>query len=497
MSVITPAASVLLSRGPGSREIFAILRGANLKFFGGFWAFPGGKLTNLEAESTDHLHARRLAACRELFEETGVLIARRVDGTFPKITPELSQCRQKLLDDQLPFDQFLNEHSLTVRADDFQLIGEITTPAFAAVRFATTFFVAHVPPGQEAVVWPGELERGEWVEAGELLGRWRRGQALVTPPSVMTLQTLVSLPIDEAPRVLGPLLARLADSLMHPIFFAPHVQMIPLKTVALPPSTHTNAYLIGNGPRYLLDPGPDEAAEQRRLFDVLDEQLNAGQPLTAILLSHHHPDHIGAASVCSERYGVPIWAQEKTAEKLKGRVAVQKYLHHGDTLDLGCCPADPAMPWKLEVLHTPGHAPGHLVFFEPFYQLVFAGDMVSTLTSIVIYPPDGNLAEYLQSLQRMRDLYARMLLPAHGNVSAQPRQVIDAALEHRAKREAQLVEALGEGPAAIDDLTARLYRGTPEALMRFARAQLLAGLLKLQQEGRAQPAGADRWQLCV
>ena len=151
--------------------------------------------------------------------------------------------------------------------------------------------------------------------------------------------------------------------------------------------------------------------------------------------------------------------------------------------------------WDLEVLHTPGHAPGHLAFFERSHGLLFAGDMVSTQTSIVIAPPDGDLAVYLASLRRLRTLPARLLLPSHGNVSAQPQQVIDEALAHRAKREAQLLDALAAGPATIDALTPQLYRGVPEALWRFARAQLLAGLLKLEREGRVRPVDGERWEL--
>jgi ribonuclease/clavin/mitogillin len=393
-----------------------------------------------------------------------------------------------LIAEELAFANFLSEHGLTVRAEDFALIGEITTPEFAPARFATTFFVAHLPTGQGTDVWPGELERGEWVDVQELLARWRRGD-LLTPPSVMTLQAFGHRPVDDAPEALGPILRRLADGAMHPIYFAPCVQMIPLKTVALPPSTHTNAYFVGNGPRYLIDPGASDADEQARLFQVLDEE----QPLSAILLTHHHPDHVGAAAICRERYGVPIWAHPRTAQLLEGRVHVDRMLD--DTpLSLGPHPADGG-PWHLCPLHTPGHASGHLAFFDPFYGLLFAGDMISTATSIVIAPPDGDLAVYLQSLQELRKLPARLLLPAHGNVSAQPTAVIDTALEHRAKRERQLVDALGEGPAAIDELTQRLYRGTPESLMRFARAQVLAGLLKLQGEGRALSLGGDRWQL--
>jgi glyoxylase-like metal-dependent hydrolase (beta-lactamase superfamily II) len=126
--------------------------------------------------------------------------------------------------------------------------------------------------------------------------------------------------------------------------------------------------------------------------------------------------------------------------------------------------------------------------------LLFAGDMVSTLSSMVIGPPDGNLTEYLHSLQRLRGLPIRVLLPSHGNATLQAHKLLDDAIEHRIKRESQLLAELANGPATIDEMTARMYRGTPEVLMRFARAQVMAGLLKLQAEGRAQPLEADRWQ---
>jgi glyoxylase-like metal-dependent hydrolase (beta-lactamase superfamily II) len=289
--------------------------------------------------------------------------------------------------------------------------------------------------------------------------------------------------------LLGPLFAHLAGGAEHPIFVSPLVRMAPLKTVALPPSTHTNAYLVGDQPCYVIDPGADDPAEQNRLFGLLDEK-----PPAAVILTHHHPDHVGGANACAQRYNVPIWAHPITAQKLAGRIAIDRHLNDGDRVDLGPCPAD-GRTWYLEVVHTPGHASGHIVLFEPFYRLLFVGDMVSTVTSIVIAPPDGNLAEYLQSLRRLRELPSRLLLPAHGNVSARPLQVIDDALAHRAKREAQLLEALHEGLVSVDDLTARLYRGTPEALLRFARAQVWAGLLKLQNEGRAAEAD-ERWKLC-
>jgi ribonuclease/clavin/mitogillin len=496
VSAITPAASVLLSRGPGSREIYAILRSAHLRFFGGFWAFPGGKLTPAEAQAADSIHARRVAACRELFEETGILIVRDANGNYPPFHPELADSRQRLLDESLPFEQFLANHGWHVQAEDFALIGEITTPAFAPQRYATTFFVAHVPTGQVTNVWPGELERGEWIDVRDLLARWHRGEAHLTPPCALALETLADRAVDELPALLAPIYERLSQGALHPIFLAPYVQMIPLKTAALPPSSYTNSYLIGRDPCYLLDPGAHDAEEQRLLFDALDDQFAAGRKLAAVVLSHQHPDHIGAANAVAERYGAPIWTHPITAQTLQGRIKIARQISDGERLDLGMTPAaDEA--WTLEAMHTPGHAAGHLAFRDSYYHLLFAGDMVSTLSSMVIAPPDGNLSEYLCSLHRLRELPTRMLLPSHGNVTLHAKKLLDDAIEHRIKRERQLLDELANGPASIDEMTARMYRGTPETLMRFARAQVLAGLLKLQTEGRATPLDQDRWQAPV
>jgi glyoxylase-like metal-dependent hydrolase (beta-lactamase superfamily II) len=264
--------------------------------------------------------------------------------------------------------------------------------------------------------------------------------------------------------------------------------MIPLPTHVLSPSGHTNAYFIGSGPFYLLDPGPTDPVEQGRLFALLDAHRDEGRPLTAVVLTHHHPDHIGAANVCAQRYRVPIWAHPWTASTLAGRVQVDRTIGEGDRLPLGRAPDDSG-PWHLEALHTPGHAPGHLAFFEPHYRLLLVGDMVSTLSSIVIAPPDGDLTVYLDSLKRLLTYDCRLLLPAHGNVSAQPRQTLEAAITHRVKREEQLLAALQAGPRTIAELGPELYKGLPPNLMRFAHLQMLAGLKKLQSEGRAEPVG--------
>ncbi len=504
MSAITPAASVLLARGPGSHEAFIVRRADSLRFFGGFLAFPGGKVASQDSEvevcaSTAGPEAgappceRLVAAARELFEETGVLVARRPDGSFLPSSAALEQLRREMADADLPFQQVLVRLGVRLHGSDWTLIGSVTTPAFTNVRFDTTFFVAHLPPGQQAEVWPGELDHGFWSPAADLLTQWTQGECLASPPSVMILEAIRDRAVDEAPRRLGPKFNSLAAGALHPIYFAPAVQLLPLHTQSLPPSTHTNAYLVGRGPVYLLDPGSADPAELQRLFAVLDAHRESGLELTALVLTHHHPDHIGGVHACVDRYQLPVYAHPLTARALHGKIRVDREILDGDCLDLGEAP-DGRGTWHLEALHTPGHAPGHLAFYEARYRLLLAGDMVSTLSSIVIAPPDGDLTVYLASLERLRGYDCRLLLPAHGSASARPRQTIDECIAHRVKREEQLLAALGATPRTVPDLAQELYRGLPEALVRFAELQLRAGLTKLQREGRIQPIGDGEGQ---
>jgi glyoxylase-like metal-dependent hydrolase (beta-lactamase superfamily II)/8-oxo-dGTP pyrophosphatase MutT (NUDIX family) len=492
-SKIPQAASVLLARGRGSAEVFVVTRAAALRFLGGFLAFPGGKVHSSDhelARATPGLTGQHVAAVRELFEEIGVLLAHDDSGAYPT-AEQLAPLRRDLLAEQMTFNDLLAEQKLHLRPDDLTFAGSLVTPAFSPYRFDTAFFVAELPPGQTAEVWPGELTEGAWHSAERVLADWIAGDNAVSPPTVALLQAIRGRPIEELPLRVRPLLDELATGAIHPIWFNPGVQMIPLFTEGLPPSTHTNAYLIGDDPAYLLDPGASAADEQARLFDILDRRQ-----LRGVVLTHHHRDHIGAATVCAQRYRVPILSHPWTAEALRGRIDVQQLLHDGDRLDLGTAP-DGKGGWHLQALHTPGHAPGHLAFWEPRYRLLFVGDLISTLSSVLIPPPpQGDLALYLDSLRHLQTLPARLLLPAHGSPSARPGFVLEQALIHRRQREEQLLQALAAAPRTVLELALELYRGLPADLMRFAEMQIRANLHKLQSEGRAAPytAGGELWR---
>ncbi|HTU93339.1 MAG TPA: MBL fold metallo-hydrolase [Gemmataceae bacterium] len=504
MSNILQAASVLLARGPGSPQVFVVARAPALRFLGGFLAFPGGKVHSSDgklaaalADVSGWLTGQHVAAVRELFEETGVLLARDETGAFPAASPSLALNRKQLLAEQMTFADLLAERQLRLHPDDLTFIGSLVTPPFAPLRFDTAFFVAVLPPGQTAEVWPGELTEGAWRSAEQALADWNAGDNLVSPPTLALLHAIRGRPVEEWPNQVArsasdgrsvPSLALRASE--GPIWFSPGVQMIPLFTEGLPPSTHTNAYLAGSDPAYLIDPGASDADEQARLFDLL-----AGRKLRGVVLTHHHSDHVGAAAVCAERYGVPILAHPLTAQALHGRIEVQQFINDGDCLDLGTVP-DGKGGWHLQAIHTPGHASGHLSFWEPRYRLLFAGDMISMLSSVLIPPPpEGDLAEYLHSLQRLQSYPARLLLPAHGSPNACPALILEQALAHRREREEQLLQALEAGPRTVPELVMELYRGLPADLMRFAEMQIQAGLHKLQRDGRAMSSDTNSiWQ---
>ncbi len=487
----TPASSVLVARGTGSDEVFLVARSPALRFMGGMIAFPGGKVHEDDealSRPSQGLTTRHVCAIRELFEETGVLLAHQPDGSFPPPSAELDRFRRMLLDESIVFSAMLEATGWRLQASDLAPAGHLVTPPFAPMRFDTAFFTATLPPGQQATVWEGELTRGWWATAEQALSHWKQSESLLTPPTVSILTVLQGRPIAELPQRLRPLLEQLDQGRMPPIWFNPGMLMIPLDCQGLPPTTHTNTLLIGTGPVYLIDPGPTAPSEQQKLFEIADEH----KP-DAILLSHQHPDHIGAVNVSAERYGVPVLAHRKTAELLAGQVRIDRFLEDGDRLDLGLAPHGRGR-WALEVIFTPGHAPGHLAFYQPDYQLLLAGDMVSTLSSLIIHPDDGDLIDYLASLERLKAYPTRLLLPAHGGPTTKARAVLDDTIAHRATREKQLLEALAGGEKSIDELTQVLYRGYPESVLRLARWQIHTGLVKLQREGRAIHNGG-RWCL--
>jgi len=262
---------------------------------------------------------------------------------------------------------------------------------------------------------------------------------------------------------------------------APGVARLPLRTPTLLPATTTNLMIVGCSRLALVEPATPFEDERQVLDDVLAALAAEGRRVELLVITHHHPDHVGDVERLRQRLGVPVHAHALTAAKLPW--PVDHLLDDGDELDLGEGIA-------LRALHTPGHAPGHLVLYEPSSGFAHAGDMVAGEGTILVDPDDdGDMSLYLASLERLGELGARALVPAHGPVLHDPRAVVDHYVRHRLAREAKVLAAIDAGAADDGELLARAYEDTPRAIWPLAARSLEAHLRKLADDGVIERKG--------
>jgi glyoxylase-like metal-dependent hydrolase (beta-lactamase superfamily II) len=198
--------------------------------------------------------------------------------------------------------------------------------------------------------------------------------------------------------------------------------------------------------------------------------------------THHHPDHVGGVDVIARELGLPIWAHADTATQLRDGL-VSRRLVDGDAIDL-----EGPTPERWTVLHTPGHAWGHVCLWDEDARALVIGDMASTLSTILIAPGDGDMGIYLEQLARLSALDAHVALPAHGPPIDAPSALFQRYIEHRLLRERKALGALPAStgaPLSIDNVLAVAYDDTPMHLWPIARLSLASHLAKLSREGRA------------
>ncbi len=499
------ATALILTRGSGScLRVFLVERSPALKFFGGYWAFPGGTVDDIDRRACDpdDLAARYRAAARELMEETGVFVS-ALCGRLSRNERD-SFRRQWLSLEQGPSKESTKAAALHDRwrnfidaATDptfaFRSIVRLTTPEFAPVRYRTLFLHLETPEGEQPEVIPGELAQGRMVEPRVMLEEWRRGKVYIAPPALFLLELLQDGDLAEFAARAAVEGGRLEDGALHPVRFSPGIFVAPLKTPTLPPATTTNCLLVGEREVYVVDPATPDASDQLRLSEKMRECQAAGRRFRGILLTHHHSDHVGAVRSVARRFGLRVFAHEQTLRRLDHDLPIGGELKDGDAVELGDAP-DGEPDWKLEVKHTPGHAPGHLCFVETRYRAVIAGDLISTVSSIIIDPPDGHLSTYLQSLRRMLDERITLLYPAHGPAARDGPAILRRCLAHREERQCKLIAALASGPRTIEELLPIVYDDTDPSMFPYAARSLLAGLQKLFEEGRAD-SREERWRL--
>jgi glyoxylase-like metal-dependent hydrolase (beta-lactamase superfamily II) len=247
----------------------------------------------------------------------------------------------------------------------------------------------------------------------------------------------------------------------------------------------TNTYLLrcADGTWAAIDPGPDEPAHVDAILAA------APGPITRIFATHTHKDHSPACLALKARTGATVAGQVAAYPEWQDTTfAPDEVLRGGERIALG-------PDCTLRVVHTPGHASNHLCYLLEEEKTLFTGDHVMQLSTVVINPPDGDMATYLASLRGLLDLELDWLAPGHGFLMAQPQRAIEAIVAHRLKREAKVVDALRAlGPATPDVLLAQVYADTPVRLHTMALRSLSAHLLKLRAEARALEQ-EGRWSL--
>jgi ribonuclease/clavin/mitogillin len=273
------------------------------------------------------------------------------------------------------------------------------------------------------------------------------------------------------------------------------VTLFAARTPTLPPATHTNSYALGSREVLLVEPATPYDDEQRAWLDWARALGSAGRTPVAIVLTHHHADHVGGATVFARELGLPVWAHAETASRVE--VPVSRLLADGDVLALGG-----PQPTEWRVLHTPGHAWGHVCLHEPSEATLVVGDMVASEGTILIAPGDGDMKVYLAQLERLESLGARLALPAHGEPIDDPGAVFRRYVTHRLAREAKVLAAVAAHAGAWVDaqtVLATAYDDVAPATWPIAMLSLESHLTKLVGDGRvasdARPGGDTRYSV--
>ena len=532
-----PAATVLLLRdSPAGPEVLMTRRSAQASFAPGAYVFPGGAID--AADAAGHAQAARrpaqgeahltqaIAAIRESFEELGVLLARRADGT------PATQADVDALDRHAPLLPQCAARGLTLAADQVFVLARWITDRDLPRRFDVPFLVARMPAGQTPVADEAEQFEPVWVRPADALARHEAGQFFIIFPTIRTLQRLQPYPDVAAvlaacaserplwtscPRA-GLLAGKEARYMEHetpfgelelvtpdgqllhaldwqaeqPVPLLKNVQRLTAPNPGFMTGPGTNSYLVGD-PRtgYIaIDPGPADAAHIERLWRA------AGGNIKLIVCTHSHADHSpGAKPLQALCNGTPppiLGLPSQPTARANSAFTPDRLLQDGERLTLTGKGPEGEITHTLRAIHTPGHAANHLCLLLEEDGLLFSGDHILNGSTTVIDPPDGDMTAYLDSLDKLdaacAEHGARFILPAHGHVLGRARETIAHLKAHRLAREAKVLAVMKADPhGTMDDWVARAYDDVPERVWPVARRSLQAHVERI----RAMAPGND------
>ena len=528
-----PAATILLLRdAPEGLQVLMTRRSATASFAPGAYVFPGGALDAADASDAavacararpDQDDAHRhfaAAALREAFEELGVLLAYR-RGTDTPCDPSIVARLDRSHDGDL-YAQ-LQREGLELAIDRTGWLSHWITDRDLPKRFDVRFFVAPMPAGQEADADGAEQFEPVWVNPAAALERHERGQFSMIFPTIRTLRQLqrfenvdavleacrtqasvfTSCPrggkvagrdtrFTEDEMQFGELEMVSPDGqVVHALDWRSeevvalrrNVRRLTAPNPGMMTGPGTNTYIVGEDGAYLVvDPGPAVPAHIERLTAAV------GDGLQCIVCTHSHPDHSPGAPMLRDAVGRPVpilGLGSGPHARPDSRFVPDRELADGERLRVGDS--------TLRVVHTPGHAANHLCLVLEEDRLLFSGAHVLNGSTTVVNPPDGDMDDYLASLERLAAEPVDFILPAHGHVLAPAVGAMRKLIAHRLAREAKVAAVLARvGGGTLDELVPFAYDDVRPALFPVAKRSLLAHLERLEKVGRAS-RDAERW----
>jgi glyoxylase-like metal-dependent hydrolase (beta-lactamase superfamily II) len=260
---------------------------------------------------------------------------------------------------------------------------------------------------------------------------------------------------------------------------APGIHDIPTKLDTLMRISAPRVYFITGKKGALIDSGygQDEIAETYIGYarDVCKAKIDY------IIVTHAHPDHISGVSMLKQKTGAKLILHSAEVTD----IPVDRKVNDGDIISLGGI--------DLEVVHTPGHNPGHICLYIKKNKIMFAGDHVLAKTTTALQPPWGDMTQYIESLRKLLKYDIDLMLPAHGPPITESRKRIEELIRHRIEREAQVIALLRKEKSTVKAIVAEIYPELTGFLYAVAQGQVYAHLVKLEQDGKVESQGEGQF----
>jgi recombination protein RecT len=523
---------MLLRDSPSGVEVLMTRRSEKASFAASAYVFPGGVIDAGDALAhgqssrrpgqDDAQLTQAIAAIRESFEELGVLLARRTDGSH------VSSADIAALDRKAPFARQCAEHGLSLAGSEVFTLAHWITNRDMPRRFDVSFVAARMPEGQQPVADEAEQFDPVWVRPADALARHKAGDFFMIFPTVRTLEWLgAHATVDAVLAVCGsgkplwsscpragllagkparymehePPFGELAltcpdGQILHkldwytrqPVALLKNVMRLTAPNPGIMTGPGTNSYLVGDAATgfIAIDPGPADHEHLLRLHAA------AGGDIRLIVCTHSHPDHSPGASPLQALveaggrprppvYGLPSQA----TARVDSRFTPDRALLNQELLALVSHGPEGEITHTLKVVHTPGHAANHLCLLLLEDGLLFSGDHILNGSTTIVSPPDGEMTAYLDSLDRLAaaaiEHDVQFILPAHGYVLGDAKSAIAQLKAHRLKREAKIAAVMRADPGGtLDDWVPLAYDDVDARIWPIAKRSLQAHVDRIQ-----------------